>query len=594
MRLDFNYARRVAAAVLLLVFALPAGVAWAHAELVRASPGPDVVLPTSPSLVHLWFSEDLNGAGSRIAVWDRDRHNVTHGPAHILPGHTRQMEVGLKPLPPGSYLVLWTSVSADDGHLLRGSYIFSVKHPGPGPSLSGVNVGGGQGFPDIPGMLALLAHWIELLTAVTWSGAVAFSALVFGPLSQCLPAETIRREYVRLRRLVWIVIPVMIAASVVVLLLQAYSLAGGDWSMLLAQSTLAGLFADQYGQLWVARQVLALVGLFLTFWIPRLGSGPLGSDGVGSRSEFAGALTIVGAVYLYAFAASGHAVSVTIGTLPGGHGDIFSISIFLDWLHFVGDALWLGGQIAIVAVLIPTLFDRREGAHIQTFLDTLNRFSPAAYASIALFSLTGAFSGKVHIPSWYAFFNSVYGRTLIVKIVLIGLMMLVSTYTVFRLRPVIKRRMAADDDAVADLTHRLLRWLQINPVLGGAVLLATSVMFYYPVPPGFSPSASGSYTARGGGLTATMQVLPGRAGPNRITVVVHNGQGQLVRQAHVAVLTTMLDMPAGTGVASLTETRPGTFSGTTDLGMGGHWGLQILVYRPNGLTRMALRVVLGT
>jgi hypothetical protein len=67
-----------------------------------------------------------------------------------------------------------------------------------------------------------------------------------------------------------------------------------------------------------------------------------------------------------------------------------------------------------------------------------------------------------------------------------------------------------------------------------------------------------------------------------------------VQQATVTVLTTMLDMVMGTGLAALHETAPGTFTGTADLGMGGHWRLQILVYQPSGLTRMNIEVEVGT
>lgn len=573
--------------VLLGVLLLPSGIAWAHAELLRSSPAADVVLHSPPRLVHLWFSESLNGAASRIVVWGRYRHEETVAPATVVPGHPRQMEARLKPLLPGSYLVLWTSVSADDGHLLRGSYLFSVKHRGPGPSLSGVTLDNGQGFPDLPGMLAILAHWIELLTAVTWCGVVAFSALIFGPLSVRVSEATLLREYARLRRLIWVAIPLMIVSSLVLLVLDAYGVTGDTWSGIASRSTLIEVFADQYGQLWLARQVVALIALLLAF---RIGRSPNRQ----SRSEFAGALTVIGAIYLYAFAASGHAASAAIGALPGSHEGIFSISVFVDWLHFLADAGWLGGQIALMLVLIPALFRRGESGNTGTFLDSLNRFSPLAYASIVAFTVSGAFNGKIHIPSWYAFLASVYGRTLIVKMVLIGAMMLVSVYTVYGLRPRIKRRMVEDETQIEPLMTRLHAFLRLNPLLGAGVLLATSVMFYYPVPPGFSPSGNGAYTVRGVGLAAQLTIRPDRSGPNRMTVVLHRANGALIRQARVAILTTMLDMPMGTGLVSLSATAPGTFSGAADLGMGGHWRFQILVYQPSGLSRLSIRTLVGT
>src|SRR5439155_5833197 len=118
------------------------------------------------------------------------------------------------------------------------------------------------------------------------------------------------------------------------------------------------------------------------------------------------------------------------------------------------------------------------------------------------------------------------------------------------------------------LIHRLLSWLQVNPVLGAGVLLATSVMFYYPVPEGFGPPGPSAYVAHHGGLTVSLSIKPGRSGPNQISVELRNRAGRPVSQAHVSVLTTMLDMPMGTGVASLSQSGPGQFVGSTDLGMG--------------------------
>jgi copper transport protein len=231
----------------------------------------------------------------------------------------------------------------------------------------------------------------------------------------------------------------------------------------------------------------------------------------------------------------------------------------------------------------------------QVLLRTLDRFSPFAYASIALFIVSGGFNAKVHIPSWYAYFHSVYGITLTVKIALVGLMMLVSAHSVFRLRPVITARMVSSGTADRDAMMGLLRWLRVNPGLGAAVLLATSVLFYYPVPVGLAPAGPSSYSVHTSGLVAEVRLLPDRAGENQVRVTLRRVTGKFVRQAHVTILTTMLDMEMGTGLAPMRETSPGHFAGSTDLGMGGHWQLQLLVYLPPGkLLRLPVKVEVGS
>jgi len=467
-------------------------VARAHALLLRSDPAPDVVLPATPPRIHLWFSESLNGSASRIAVWDRYRHVMNQGNAVLVPGRPRELEVGLKPLSPGSYLVLWTSVSAEDGHILRGSYLFSVKVRGPGPSLAGVSSGNtGQSFPDAAGLGTLLAHWLELIGAVLWAGAAAFSALIFPATARRRSPAAMEAEAVRVRTVLRASILTLLLASSTVLLLQAYSLAGGDWSSALSRSTFSGIFAGQYGHLWAVRQGIALLALAATFAVPVERALPsryepaIGAGERGSLSLTFPGMVLLGFVYLFLLAASGHAASAEVGTVQGSH--IISAAVFFDWLHLLGVGLWFGGQLYIALVLIPSLrpsHDWRRNA--GPFLDTLNRFSPVAYASIGIFALTGTFNGKIHIASWTAFFNSIYGRALMVKIGLIGLMMLISAYHVYRLRPRIRReldsRPPVDSSAAQMLMTRLVRWLRLEPCLGVGVLLAVSVMFYYPVP----------------------------------------------------------------------------------------------------------------
>jgi len=598
--------RRVAQATVLLslltVLWTTTGIAWAHALLQRSDPPASVVLQRAPSRIHLWFSEDLNGSASKIIVWDHARHDQTSGSATVVAGQPRQLEEPLKPLPPGSYLVLWTSVSADDGHVLRGSYSFSVLVQGPLPSLAGVSLGGpSQGFPDGPTLASLLAHWLELLTTVVWVGAVSISTLVFARTVPGAEQPATEAERLRLGRLVPASVLVLAGSSLVVLLLLAYGQAGNDWGATLTGSTLSNVFSAQYGKLWIARQLLLLLVLAsylvpLRFAAPRVATvgfvaGPTPSV---ARASLSGApvLFALGLIYLYLLAASGHAASVDIGGLAGSH--LLSASVLVDWTHLLADALWLGGQIYIAAVLIPVLQLRGEpGRNTPAFLAMLNRFSPIAYLSIAIFTLSGGFNGKVHIPSWYAYFHSVYGWTLTIKIGLIGLMMLTSAYTVYGLRPRIRRAQAERVDS-NPLLGRLLSWLRLNPLLGAGVLMASSVMFYYPVPLGLAPAGPPSYTARGDGLTALVTIQPDRAGPNTVTVMLKDAHGRPVKQGTVVALTTMLDMVMGTGRAPLAETAPGAYRGPADLGMGGHWRLLFLVYRPSGFSRLSIKVEVGT
>src|SRR6266566_2389224 len=120
-----------------------AGPALAHAELVVASPAPGTGLPQAPAAVVLRFDEPLNLRLSRIVVSDARDREVDAGPTEAVVGDALAMQRRLSVVPPGVYTVRWTSVAADGGHVLHGSYEFGVGEAPPG----GASVAAGQAYP---------------------------------------------------------------------------------------------------------------------------------------------------------------------------------------------------------------------------------------------------------------------------------------------------------------------------------------------------------------------------------------------------------------------------------------------------------------
>jgi hypothetical protein len=129
--------------------------------------------------------------------------------------------------------------------------------------------------------------------------------------------------------------------------------------------------------------------------------------------------------------------------------------------------------------------------------------------------------------------------------------------------------------------------------LEDALYAGTTDGIYELSPMGLSPGGPSSDTAHASGLTAIVKLSPNRSGPNQVTVSLRDRQGRPLHQAAVRVLTTHLDMAMGTGLVVLHQTAAGSYTGTGDLGMGGRWRLELLVYRPSGLTRMSVNVRVG-
>jgi methionine-rich copper-binding protein CopC len=99
--------------------------ARAHAFLDHASPAVGSSVPTAPPVVTLWFTQDLEPAFSDVTVTNEAGQRVDLGNARIPQGSPAELQIALKPLPPGTYLVSWHVVSVDT-HPTEGTFTFDV------------------------------------------------------------------------------------------------------------------------------------------------------------------------------------------------------------------------------------------------------------------------------------------------------------------------------------------------------------------------------------------------------------------------------------------------------------------------------------
>ncbi|HVB17919.1 MAG TPA: copper resistance CopC family protein [Stellaceae bacterium] len=114
--------RTAFAAAVLALAALPAS---AHAFLDHASPAVGSAIPTAPPALTLWFTQDLELAFSGVTVANAAGQRVDLGNVRIPPGQPAELQVGLKPLPPGTYTVSWHVLSVDT-HPTQGTFTFQV------------------------------------------------------------------------------------------------------------------------------------------------------------------------------------------------------------------------------------------------------------------------------------------------------------------------------------------------------------------------------------------------------------------------------------------------------------------------------------
>lgn len=116
---------RLIAVAITAGFALLPVAAFAHAHLDHASPAVGSTVTQSPKEVSLWFTEALEAKFSSIEVRDAQGGLMQAGPATLARDNTAQLRVPLKPLPPGTYKVIWRVLSVDT-HRTQGDFTFRV------------------------------------------------------------------------------------------------------------------------------------------------------------------------------------------------------------------------------------------------------------------------------------------------------------------------------------------------------------------------------------------------------------------------------------------------------------------------------------
>ena len=121
-RISIRSVASVAAAIGLLSAAFQAE---AHASLVSATPASHSNV-AAPKQITLRFKEALAPKFSRFDLMRADGSKVAVT-TQVAPKDRKTMVgVGLSPLAPGVYMVMWRAAAADDGHRTKGDFTFTV------------------------------------------------------------------------------------------------------------------------------------------------------------------------------------------------------------------------------------------------------------------------------------------------------------------------------------------------------------------------------------------------------------------------------------------------------------------------------------
>ncbi|MHB8600035.1 MAG: copper resistance D family protein [Ktedonobacteraceae bacterium] len=475
--------------------------------------------------------------------------------------------------------------------------------------LSSNLAGSANGSIDGPTLFNLSMITLVEITAVFWVGAQFW--LLFVPQlahggnndhkDANINVQDINQKVQRRFERVWAAptLLVLVLANIGVIAGQILS-GNGQWSSAFSPSLLWQLASTgRFGAFWSLREICAFIALLLALYVLFFKERPAAINNVLPSVNL-----LLGAILFIAMSISGHASVVT--------SNFQTYAILVDWFHLMAAALWVGSILYIATTYLPVLQHRPLPERVYSLITTLPYYARLAIVGIVILAVTGIFSSEVHLTSAQQLYDTAYGRTLIIKSVLVVVLLLTSISHLFFLRPRLAKeykkylfaqegvqyqrvhQVKLREERLAQRTQRLTTVMRWEPLLGVAILLCVGLMSV------FSGTLAGT-TATGqqpttgktsvynttlqttdNKFTVKLNINPNRFGTNVFTVtVINNSTGKATPNVRVTLFTTNLDMDMGTDSVALQSNGKGSLSASGELAMSGNWEIRIVIHTPD-------------
>ncbi|WP_040376737.1 copper resistance D family protein [Peribacillus psychrosaccharolyticus] len=105
------------------------------------------------------------------------------------------------------------------------------------------------------------------------------------------------------------------------------------------------------------------------------------------------------------------------------------LAVIMDFFHLLGMSLWLGNLLALV-LLLPGESKKEKDNSI--YWQTIQRFSTFAIVFVLILLVTGIYASVQHVSSIQSLVNTLYGKVLIGKVLLMLIMIGMGAYHFFR------------------------------------------------------------------------------------------------------------------------------------------------------------------
>ena len=432
----------VAGAMLLLT----SPSASAEGVLAQSEPSANAVLASPPKTVQLWFNRSLGVSAAEISVFDMAGHRVDSGSVRLTspasPGGRAGASIGLRTLPDGVYTVSWQA-TLQTGTASQDAFVFQVGSQG----LPGAATMSGQA----PSWPAVVLRWLVIVGLSVIAAWFVLVLLGAQPAEICWPAALGGAGLSLICDLLLVPVTVYLPA------------AGGP---AIGLSTAWSLMPSS----WRGRLVVELALLVVAAWM------------VWRRSERPAALA--GGLLTLA------AVATLVSRSHAAAQQPTHPLLIADGVHLACAMVWIGGLVFFA--IAPSV--TRGGASLA-----FRRYAHLVLYLIVVTIATGAMEAGVMLPSLASFWQSQYGKALILKLIVVIAILIVLFLSRMRLW-----------SAALTLTQAR-RSLRIEAGLGCLAVLLASTMAMAAMPTAHPNSTLDLRLDLSNGLAAHLELSPAGA-----------------------------------------------------------------------------------
>lgn len=436
-----------------------------HTELKSSDPAKDTVVADPPAAITLTYTTDVQLALSSVEVRSSGPGHATAGKLDYLADDRHDVLVLPlnERLANGTYTVSWAT-AGPDSHPISGTFDFTVDAPvedgevaaagtSPGaeanadgdPQANSRDPRAGLGRSKTYVAFCLYAGIVAIL------GGAVFRLLVLGRCARTGESqEVIGFATHRAHGVVAVGAGFLLALLPLRLLLQAASFFPDDPA--------GNMLTVATGTPWALGWWLQVVSIVLVV------AGLLFA-GRGGVRPFGWKVIAAGALLL------------PIVPVLSGHGWSDSpraLSAAATWLHVVAAGGWMGGLACLLLAGLPAL--RRHGADAPAdapgIAGMVGAFSRVAQAAVALLLVTGAAKVWIHIGAVSDLWTTRWGRTLLIKDLLVAGVLALGFYNWRVVRPAL----AGDPRP-----RRLQRPAVVELLIGVAVVGVTTFLVAQPL-----------------------------------------------------------------------------------------------------------------